>query len=253
MPTLARSGQQTLDLPIEAMTFHRWTRRESEKETEKQRNLALLACSIRNIEVKSRGDVECPKGVLARSSGNSARCSAGAAWPGSARAGSSSVSSTHKDEEAFEALMARHGPMVLGVCRRVLDDPCDVEDAFQATFLVLVKKAGSLRDSDLLANWLYGVAHRVAARAGRMPTGDGSASGRGARRWRCRANLARTARSFGPCSMTSWRGSRTGSGPPSSSATLKDCRKTRPRGGSGARWGRSRAASAAPVTVSAFD
>ncbi len=68
------------------------------------------------------------------------------------------------DGEAFEALMARHGPMVLGVCRRVLDDPSDVEDAFQATFLVLVQKAGSLRDRELLANWLYGVAHRVAAR-----------------------------------------------------------------------------------------
>jgi hypothetical protein len=71
----------------------------------------------------------------------------------------------HKDEKAFEALMARHGPMVLGVCQRALDDPHDVEDAFQATFLVLVKKAGTLRDIDLLANWLYGVAHRVASRA----------------------------------------------------------------------------------------
>ena len=71
----------------------------------------------------------------------------------------------HGDEEAFEALMARHGPMVLGVCRRALDDPRDVEDAFQATFLLLVKKAGTLRDSDLLANWLYGVAYRVASHA----------------------------------------------------------------------------------------
>jgi DNA-directed RNA polymerase specialized sigma24 family protein len=55
--------------------------------------------------------------------------------------------------------------MVLGVCQRALDDPRDVEDAFQATFLVLVKKAGTLRDVDLLANWLHGVAHRVASRA----------------------------------------------------------------------------------------
>ncbi len=70
-----------------------------------------------------------------------------------------------KDEEAFEALISCHGPMVLGVCRRMLDDPRDVEDAFQATFLVLVRKAGSLRDRDLLSNWLYGVAHRVATRA----------------------------------------------------------------------------------------
>ena len=70
-----------------------------------------------------------------------------------------------RDEAAFEALMNCHGPMVLGVCRRVLDDPSDVEDAFQATFLVLVRKAASIRDRDRLANWLYGVAHRVSVRA----------------------------------------------------------------------------------------
>jgi RNA polymerase sigma factor (sigma-70 family) len=69
------------------------------------------------------------------------------------------------DEAAFEALIARHGPMVLGVCRRLLRDPNDVDDAFQATFLVLVRKAGSLRRRDLLGNWLYGVAHRVATRS----------------------------------------------------------------------------------------
>ncbi len=70
-----------------------------------------------------------------------------------------------RDEMAFGALLARHGPMVLGVCRGVLDDPNDVDDAFQATFLVLVKKAGALRDADRLAQWLYGVARRVALRA----------------------------------------------------------------------------------------
>ena len=69
------------------------------------------------------------------------------------------------DESAFEALIARHGPMVLGVCRQLLRDPNDVDDAFQATFLVLVRKAGTLRRRDLLGNWLYGVAHRVATRA----------------------------------------------------------------------------------------
>jgi hypothetical protein len=67
----------------------------------------------------------------------------------------------HHDETAFEALLARHGPMVLGVCRRVLGDPSDIEDAFQATFLVLVRKAGSLRERELLGSWLYGVAYRV--------------------------------------------------------------------------------------------
>jgi RNA polymerase sigma factor (sigma-70 family) len=72
---------------------------------------------------------------------------------------------SERDEVAFEALVSRHGPMVLGVCRRLLGDPHDVEDAFQATFLVLVKKAGAIRDRDLLGPWLYGVAHRVAVRA----------------------------------------------------------------------------------------
>jgi zinc protease len=70
-----------------------------------------------------------------------------------------------RDEAAFEAILTRHGPMVLGVCRRILDDPHDVDDAFQATFLILVKKAGSIRDRDVLGTWLYGVARRVAVRA----------------------------------------------------------------------------------------
>jgi len=70
-----------------------------------------------------------------------------------------------RDDAAFEAIVARHGSMVLGVCRAILHDPNDVDDAFQATFLVLVKKAGTLAHRDLLGNWLYGVAHRVARRA----------------------------------------------------------------------------------------
>lgn len=70
-----------------------------------------------------------------------------------------------KDKAAFEAIIARHGPMVWGVCRRVLTDPHTAEDAFQATFLVLLKKAGSLRDPGRLSPWLYGVALRVATRA----------------------------------------------------------------------------------------
>jgi RNA polymerase sigma factor (sigma-70 family) len=70
-----------------------------------------------------------------------------------------------QDEAAFQALVARHGPMVLGVCRRLLRDPNDVDDAFQATFLVLVRKAGTLRRCELLGNWLYGVAYRAAVRA----------------------------------------------------------------------------------------
>ena len=70
-----------------------------------------------------------------------------------------------RDEVAFEAIVSRHGPMVLGVCRRVLGESGDVEDAFQATFLILARKGGTLGESDPVGHWLYGVAYRVALRA----------------------------------------------------------------------------------------
>ena len=68
-------------------------------------------------------------------------------------------------QEAFRILVDRHGPMVLGLCRSLIRDPHEAEDAFQATFLILVRKAESIRKRETIGPWLYGVACRVARRA----------------------------------------------------------------------------------------
>src|SRR5262249_54063218 len=68
------------------------------------------------------------------------------------------------DPMAFAALLRKHGPMVLGVCRRVLKDPHDAEDAFQATFLVFLRKAGSIGNREAVGSWLYQVPYHAALR-----------------------------------------------------------------------------------------
>jgi RNA polymerase sigma-70 factor (ECF subfamily) len=72
---------------------------------------------------------------------------------------------TSGEEAAFAELVRRYGPMVLGVCRRVLTAEHDAEDSFQATFLVLARRAGAIHKREAVGSWLYGVAYRIAARA----------------------------------------------------------------------------------------
>src|SRR5262245_39069656 len=71
----------------------------------------------------------------------------------------------HREETAFTLLVQRHGPMVFSVCRRLLGDAHDAEDAFQATFLVMVRRARSIRRKASVGGWLFRVAQRIALKA----------------------------------------------------------------------------------------
>src|SRR4051812_11861462 len=72
---------------------------------------------------------------------------------------------SHQETAALEVLVQRHIPMVWGVCRRILSNHHDAEDALQATFLVLVRKAAAVTPREMVGNWLYGVARQVALKA----------------------------------------------------------------------------------------
>ncbi len=80
-------------------------------------------------------------------------------------------------ESAFEVLVQRHGPMVMRVCHGALSDQADVHDAFQATFLVLVRRSNSIRRLDSVGSWLFGVASRVARRRASKRLADSQRSG----------------------------------------------------------------------------
>src|ERR1700687_3261978 len=75
---------------------------------------------------------------------------------------------SERDDAAFEAILKRHGAMVLGVCRRILRNEADAHDAFQATFIVFVRKATSIHPRGMVGNWLYGVAHKTSLKAKAM-------------------------------------------------------------------------------------
>src|ERR1700694_5416762 len=72
---------------------------------------------------------------------------------------------SRRDESAFTFLVRRHGPMVFGVCRRIMGDSHEAEDVFQATFLVLARRTRSLRREESVGSWLFGVAQRIGLRA----------------------------------------------------------------------------------------
>ncbi len=121
---------------------------------------------------------------------------------------------------AFAALVERHGPMVLSVCQAAMGDPHDAEDAAQATFLILARRAGSIRRAESLASWLFGVALKVSAKARAQRARRRAIERRGAemrRRPPDPTGCTRPDRT----STRSWTGCRSGSGRRSCCATWR--------------------------------
>ncbi len=142
-------------------------------------------------------------------------------------------------EAAFTTLVERHGAMVLHVCRQTLDDPHDAQDAFQATFLVFLRRAGSIRKRESVASWLFGVALRVARRRAMRWSRGGSTNGRVA----SSRPFDRTPRVSCPNAwrrcMRRSRGCRSVTGSRSCSAILRACQRPSRPSGSAVPTGRS--------------
>jgi DNA-directed RNA polymerase specialized sigma24 family protein len=126
-----------------------------------------------------------------------------------------------RDQAAFATLVQRHGPMVLGVCRRILRNDADAEDAFQATFLVLIRKASTIRTKALVSNWLYGVAQNTALQAKALNRRRQTKEREAGPSRKCMPPRKSGSRRK-PCSMKQLADLQTGIALPSSSVILKE-------------------------------